>query len=125
MEIKSVRCSEISEHIDSVTLDTYELPEPGPSEVCIAIKACAVNFPDLLMIQGKYQFKPPLPFAPGGEFAGDILAIGSEVSAFKPGDRVMCSSRYGGFADAINVEAETVVEAGQEVIFDFSLTVSL
>jgi NADPH2:quinone reductase len=54
------------------------------------------------MIQGKYQFKPPLPFAPGGEFAGDVCAVGSDVTRFKIGDRVMAGTRYGGFAEVVN-----------------------
>jgi len=74
--------------------------------VQVAVKACAVNFPDLLMIQGKYQFKPPLPFAPGGEAAGDVVAVGAGVSAFVPGDAVVLGMRYGGFAEYVNVPVE-------------------
>ena len=70
--INAVMCDAISEDIGSVGLREVELPAPGPGEVRVRLKACAVNFPDLLMIQGKYQFKPQLPFAPGGEAAGDV-----------------------------------------------------
>jgi len=86
-------------------LDEIDLPPPGPGEVQVRLKACAVNFPDILMIQGKYQLKPPLPFAPGGEAAGDIVALGAGVTDHAIGDAVVVGLRYGGFAEAINVPA--------------------
>jgi len=103
--MKTVRCHEIADDITTVTLDEVDLPAPGPGEVQVTIMACAVNFPDILMIQGKYQFAPPLPFAPGGEFAGDVVAIGDGVTDFNIGDRVSGGNRYGGFAEAINIDA--------------------
>ena len=106
--IRTVRCHTISSDIGSVTLDEVELPPPGPGEVQVRLKACAVNFPDLLMIQGKYQHKPPLPFAPGGEAAGDVAAVGAEVANVKAGDAVCFGSRSGGFAEAVNVPAASV-----------------
>lgn len=106
--MKTVRCHEINDDISTVSLDDIDLPAPGGGEVQVAIKACAVNFPDILMIQGKYQFAPPLPFAPGGEAAGDIVAVGAGVTQFSVGDRVVFGSRYGGFAEAINLPAEQV-----------------
>ena len=106
--IRTVRCHAISEDIGSVTMDEVELPDPGPGEVQIRVKACAVNFPDLLMIQGKYQHKPPLPFAPGGEAAGDVAAVGADVTNLKEGDAVCFGSRAGGFAEAVNVSAAGV-----------------
>ena len=106
--IRTVRCHAISEDIGSVTMEEIELPDPGPGEVQIRVKACAVNFPDLLMIQGKYQHKPPLPFAPGGEAAGDVAAVGAGVSNLKEGDAVCFGSRAGGFAEAVNVPAAGV-----------------
>lgn len=106
--MKTVRCHAISDDITSVTLDDVTLPPPAAGEVQVAIMACAVNFPDLLMIQGKYQFAPPLPFAPGGEAAGDVVAIGDGVDSVAVGDRVVFGSRYGGFAEAINLPATQV-----------------
>ena len=106
--IRTVRCHAISEDIGSVTMEEIELPDPGPGEVQIRVKACAVNFPDLLMIQGRYQHKPPLPFAPGGEAAGDVAAVGAGVSNLKEGDAVCFGSRAGGFAEAVNVPAAGV-----------------
>ena len=103
--IHAVRCHAISEDIGSVTLDELDLPDPGPGEVQVRLKACAVNFPDLLMIQGKYQHKPPLPFAPGGEASGDIAAVGPGVTGWKEGDAVCFGARAGGFVEAANVPA--------------------
>ena len=77
--IKTILCEAISADIASVGLKTIELTNPKPGEVRVRVKACAVNFTDLLMIRGKYQHKPPLPFAPGGEVAGDIEAVGPGV----------------------------------------------
>jgi NADPH2:quinone reductase len=108
MKIRTALCRQHSEDIDCLEITEVELPAPGDDEVQIRIKACSVNFPDLLMIQDKYQFKPPLPFAPGGEFAGDVIAAGNNVSTFKPGDRVVSGARYGGFAEAVNIPATSV-----------------
>src|SRR5262245_4240657 len=101
--IKSVRCHAIADDIATVVSETIELPDPAPGEVQVRLKACAVNFPDILMIQGKYQFKPPLPFAPGGEAAGDVVAVGAGVTRHRVGDPVVVALRYGGFAEAVNV----------------------
>jgi NADPH2:quinone reductase len=104
--VRAVMCKALSDDIGSVVLEDVPLQDPAAGEIQVELKACAVNFPDLLMIQGKYQFKPPLPFAPGGEAAGDVVAVGSGVSAFAPGDAVVVSTRYGGFAERINVPVE-------------------
>jgi NADPH2:quinone reductase len=74
------------------------LPELGANDVRIRVRAAAVNFPDILMIQGKYQHKPELPFVVGGERAGDVIAVGSGVTRFKVGDRVVGGALAGGFA---------------------------
>ena len=103
--IRTVRCHAIAEDIDSVVLEEVDLPDPGPGEVQVRLKACAVNFPDILMIQGKYQHKPPLPFAPGGEAAGDVAAVGAAVANVREGDAVCFGARVGGFAEAVNVPA--------------------
>ena len=100
---RAVRCHTISDDITSVTIDDVDVGDPGPGEVQVSLKACAVNFPDLLMIQGKYQFAPPMPFAPGGEAAGDVVAVGTGVDQYSVGDKVVVSMRYGGFAETINV----------------------
>ncbi len=80
-------------------LNWRELPDPTPSptEVFIKIQAASLNFPDLLIVQNKYQMKPPLPFVPGSEFAGTVVAIGDEVKHLKVGQAVACLSGTGGF----------------------------
>jgi NADPH2:quinone reductase len=79
-----------------VRLGTITVPDPGPGEVLIAAEAAALNFPDILMIAGKYQRKPPLPFTPGRDVAGRVLAIGSGVTRVAPGDRVSAQCTHGG-----------------------------
>ena len=105
MQIKTFLCHEINEDIQSISLEAVDLPSPGPGQLQVRLYACSVNFPDILMIQGKYQFKPPLPFAPGGEAAGEVTAMGADVTDYKVGDRVVVGLRYGGFAEAVNVDA--------------------
>ena len=107
LTVLSYQCEEISEDIGSIVLKEVELSDPGPGEVRVRLKACAVNFPDLLMIQGKYQFKPPLPFAPGSEAAGDIEACGPECD-FKEGDKVIVNMRCGGFSEGVVVDQSQV-----------------
>lgn len=86
-------------------LKELERPEPGPGEVRVAVKAASLNFPDLLMTEGKYQLKPELPFTLGMELAGVIDAVGAGVTAFAPGDAVAGGSRIGAFADYIVMPA--------------------
>jgi NADPH2:quinone reductase len=84
-------------------------PEMGAGDVMIEVKAAALNFPDVLIIQGKYQFKPDLPFVPGGECAGVISQVGSDVKGFKPGDDVICMGFAGAFAERQVVPASAVM----------------
>lgn len=83
------------------SLDIRSLPCPplAAGEVRIAVRAAGANFPDLLMTRGGYQLRPDLPFVPGMEAAGDVIEVGSDVTEFKPGDRVMAQLRLGGFAE--------------------------
>lgn len=73
-------------------------PAPGPGELLIEIEAASLNFPDLLIVQNKYQFKPELPFVPGCEYAGIVRVVGNGVSGYSPGDRAACYAGTGGFA---------------------------
>jgi NADPH:quinone reductase len=84
-------------------------PEPGAGEVRIAIRAASLNFPDLLIVEGKYQFKPPLPFVPGAEFAGVVDAVGAGVQRLKAGDPVAAIAGTGGFATHACVDASRVL----------------
>jgi len=84
---------------DTLQLKDIDAPVPGPKEVRIRIRACGVNYPDTLIIEDKYQFRPDRPFSPGGEVAGEIDAIGSEVLSHKVGDRVIGHLGWGGMAE--------------------------
>jgi NADPH:quinone reductase len=90
-------------------LAVHELPDPpppGPGEVQVQITARGVQYVDVLMLAGKYQFRPEPPFIPGSEGAGEVVAVGAGVTVFKPGDKVMCRQRLGAFAERGNVKAE-------------------
>jgi NADPH2:quinone reductase len=89
------------------TLELAVVPDPAPDagQVVIAVKACGVNYPDSLIIEDRYQFKPPRPFAPGGEVAGLVEAVGAGVTACKPGDRVIGSLTWGGMAEKVALPA--------------------
>ncbi|MEX1252257.1 MAG: alcohol dehydrogenase catalytic domain-containing protein, partial [Hyphomonas sp.] len=84
---------------EGLVLEDVAVPVPGKGQVLIEVKACGVNFPDALMLQDMYQFKPARPFAPGGEVAGLVSALGEGVSHVKPGDRVLASVGTGGMAE--------------------------
>jgi len=90
---------------ESLVLEDVASPIAGPGEVVVSVKAASVNFPDVLIIQNKYQVKPPLPFSPGSELAGVVKAVGNDVTAFTPGDAVMAISGYGAFAEEVKVDA--------------------
>ena len=92
------------------TLHVEEVPSPipGPNQVLISVEACGVNFPDVLIIQNKYQFTPTLPFSPGGEVAGLISALGEEVQGFELGQPVLALCGWGGFAEKVAVDVDRV-----------------
>jgi NADPH:quinone reductase-like Zn-dependent oxidoreductase len=89
------------------TLSLAELPDPipGKGQVLVAVKACAINYPDVLIIEDRDQFKPPRPFAPGGEIAGTVEAVGEGVTQFAVGDRVIGVIGHGGLAEKVAVDA--------------------
>ena len=84
--------------VDALTWQELPTPQPGPGQVLLAIKAASLNFPDLLIVQNKYQMKPPLPFVPGSEYAGVVEAVGEGVKHLQVGQNVACLSGTGGFA---------------------------
>jgi NADPH2:quinone reductase len=84
------------------------LPAPGPDQVRIRVRAASVNFPDILMAQGKYQHRPELPFVVGGEMAGDVIAVGDGVTRFKNGDRVVGGGFSGAFAEEAQIPATSL-----------------
>ncbi len=91
--------------VDALQWKALPTPEPGPGQLRVGIRAASLNFPDLLIIQNKYQMKPPLPFVPGTEFAGVVEAIGEGVSGFQVGDAVAAFTGTGGFATQALVPA--------------------
>lgn len=95
--------------IDTLRLRDTPDPAPAAGEVVIAVKACALNFPDALMVQGLYQTRPPLPFSPGAEFAGVILDVGDGVSGYQPGDAVIAFAGHGGLAERCAVDARRIM----------------
>jgi NADPH2:quinone reductase len=103
--MRTLRVHELSEDISVLRMDEVTLPPPGEGELRLKLKACSINFPDILMVQGKYQFKPELPFAPGMEGAGIVDAVGAGVTKFRPGDKVVAGLRIGGFAEEVNIPA--------------------
>jgi len=94
---------------ETLVLEDVASPQPGPGEVVIDVKAAGVNFPDVLIIQNKYQVKPPLPFAPGAELAGVIKEVGPGVSGFAAGDRVIAMTTWGAFAEECVARTDQLV----------------
>src|SRR3954470_18513293 len=94
---------------ESLVVEEVPSLSAGPGEVIVAVKAASVNFPDVLIIENKYQVKPPLPFSPGSEVAGVVAAVGDGVTAFSPGDRVMAITGYGAFAEAVKTDARRML----------------
>ncbi len=104
--------------VDAVKWTALPTPEPKPGEVRVKIAAASLNFPDLLIVQNKYQMKPPLPFVPGLEYAGTIDAVGAGVDRLKVGDRVAACGGTGGFATDVCVDANLVMPLPAGFAFD-------
>ena len=103
---------------DTLVLEDLPDPQPGPGQAVVAIKACGVNYPDVLIIEDKYQFKPARPFEPGGEIAGVVKAVGDGVTNVKVGDRVLGSTGNGGMAEAIALDAGRLTPIPDGMPFD-------
>jgi NADPH2:quinone reductase len=106
--MKAVLCKQYGPP-DSLVVEEVASPRAGAGEAVIAVKAASLNFPDVLIIQNKYQFKPPLPFSPGSELAGVVKEVGEGVKGFKPGDKVIAFTTYGAFAEEVKTEASRLV----------------
>src|SRR5262245_5744548 len=94
---------------ETLTVEDIDSPVPGKGEVLVTVHASAVNFPDTLIIDNKYQFKPALPFSPGGEVAGTIKSVGPGVEGYAVGDRVIAVCGWGGFAEEVVTDARKLV----------------
>src|ERR1700704_4259985 len=116
MFMKAVLCKQYGPP-ESLVFEDLPSPKPGPGEVVISVKAASVNFPDVLIIQNKYQFKPPLPFSPGSELAGVVKEVGAGVSNVKPGDRVIAFTTYGAFAEEVKTEAARLLPLPEKMDF--------
>jgi NADPH:quinone reductase len=103
---------------EQLRLSDVALRDPGPGEVRLRARAAGVNFPDVLIIQKKYQVQPELPFSPGAEIAGEVIAAGPGAGAFRPGDRVAAYCTIGGFAEQAVVPASKCFPLPAEVSFE-------
>src|SRR5246127_143422 len=115
--MKAILCSQYCGPDDLVLTDIPD-PFPAPNGAVIAINSAALNFFDLLMIQGKYQIKPPFPFSPAAEVAGVIESVGAGVIDLKPGDRVVGSCGHNGARDKIALPANSIVKIPDNLDFD-------
>ena len=100
--MKAVVCREFGP-IEKLRIEKVDSPVAGPGRIVLRVEACGVNFYDGLAVQGEYQVKPPFPFSPGGEVAGEVLSVGEGSGAFRPGQRVMAFTGFGGYAEQIAV----------------------
>jgi NADPH:quinone reductase len=106
--VRAVLCREFGPP-ESLVVEEVDEPKAADGQVVVDVKACAVNFPDVLIIQDMYQFKPPLPFSPGAEIAGVVSSVGSAVNGISVGDRIFASTGWGGLAEKIAVDARAVI----------------
>ena len=115
--MKAVLCKEFGPP-ESLVFEDVPSPKPGPGEVVLTMKAASVNFPDVLIIQNKYQFKPPLPFSPGSELAGVVKEVGEGVKHWKPGDKVIAFTTFGAFAEEVKTEASRLIPLPEKMSFE-------
>ena len=114
--VRAVLCREFGPP-ESLTVEDVDEPTPADGQVVVDVRACSVNFPDVLIIQNLYQFKPPLPFSPGAEIAGVVSAVGPNVNGITVGDRILASTGWGGLAEKIAVAAGTVIPIPEGIDF--------
>lgn len=122
--MRAVRCHELCGPA-GLRVDEIDAPSVGAGEVLIEVQAAGVNFPEVLLSWGKYQFRPPPPFIPGGEVGGVVRSVGAGVSEVSPGDRVVASMINGGFAEQVVVPAGAVTRLPGGVSFEVGATVPI
>ncbi len=103
---------------DTLVLGDIPEPTPGPGDLLVRVKACSINFPDVLIIEDKYQLKPARPFAPGGEIAGEVIGMGKGVTGWSAGDRLIAALGFGGLAEQVVVPAERAIRLPAERSFE-------
>ncbi len=106
--MRALLCTEFGP-VGNLRVADVPLAPPGEREVAIRVAAAGINYPDALLVEGRYQFKPKLPFVPGMELAGTVTAVGPAVKRFRPGDTVMATSQLGAFAEEVTVSEQRVV----------------
>ncbi|MCB1449931.1 MAG: NADPH:quinone oxidoreductase family protein [Nitratireductor sp.] len=106
--MKAIICREYGP-ISALEYGEMESPKPGPKEIVVRAEAIGVNYPDGLLVQGLYQSKPPVPFVPGMEVVGEVIATGSEVTKFKKGDRIGSVSMLGAYAEEVKVHQNSAM----------------
>ena len=122
--MKALLCKEFTA-VENLTWEDVPDPYPQDGEVIIEIKAAALNFPDYLIVQGLYQFKPPLPFSPGSEGAGTISAVGNNVTEYKVGVRVSFISGWGAFCEKIAINQKQVIKIPATITFELAAATQL
>lgn len=116
--MRALVCHQLSDDFSGVELREVPKPQPGPGEVLIQVRATSINFPDLLLCQGKYQLKLEPPFTPGMDMSGIVAELGEDVSGFEIGDAVCGGARFGGFAEFAVVKAEGLQHKPDNLSFD-------
>lgn len=122
--MKAILCKDLS-GIDALALANIEPPVLKPGSAIVRVQAAALNFFDTLIVRGKYQFKPDLPFSPGGEVAGVIESVADDVQKFRPGDRVVAYLKWGGCREQVLVSADDLVRMPDKLAFDVAAGVTI
>ena len=104
--------------VDNLVIEDWDDPVPGDGQVAFDVRAAGLNFADILIIAGKYQVRPPLPFVPGNEASGIVTAVGRNVTRFKPGDRVIGALRGGAFAEKTVVDEHMAIPLPERMSFE-------
>jgi NADPH:quinone reductase len=120
--VRVVVCNEFGP-LENLAVEERDAVVAGPGEAVVAVRAAGVNYVDGLLCQGRYQLKPPLPFVPGGEVAGEVVAVGEGVEGVRPGDRVIAFCGFGGFAEQVALPALTLVPLPE--VLDFGRAAAL
>jgi NADPH2:quinone reductase len=122
--MKAVLCREFGP-AETLVLADIDDPTPGPGEVVVAVKAVGLNFYDTLIIQDKYQAKPPMPFSPGGELAGIVETVGPDCDWAKPGDQVAAYVKYGAAREKLVVAEEDLVQMPDGLSFELAASLAI